>query len=251
MGEFAGVQNDYFTVGTQLVGSGVPQRYIGFSPLTSSYKHAAGARNDFGAGFSFQDYTIGAYCRRNGDHLSIFVGATVNGESVSRGSDGGVRGIGSVGSSTITSQVFTVPYGNTQPIDYNIHGSSANSETAWFDGTSSSNSTNPYSNHKEIYRLENACASDGPTAEPHSGGNGSGEFVIPSFLAFLSTLGLGNIAGIMIYYIFPLTLSIACQIYESPLKLWWSRTSGTLVAAFCVGWFIGAASVAGADVFSF
>lgn len=81
--------------------------------------------------------------------------------------------------------------------------------------------------------------------------DGSGEFVIPSFLAFLSTLGLGNIAGIMIYYIFPLTLSIACHIYESPLKLWWSRTSGTLVAAFCVGWFIGAASVSGADVFSF
>ena len=193
MGEFSGVQNDYWSVGTQLVGRGVPQRYIGFSPATqvsSTYKHAGAARNDFGAGFSFQDYTIGTYCRRNGDHLSIFVGATVNGETVSRGSDGGIRGIGSVGASTNTSQVFTTPYGNTQPVDYQFHGSSINSQTAWYDA--SSNNTNPYSNHKEIYRLENACASDGPTAEPHSGGNGSGEFVQVRVLPPITTINVNN-----------------------------------------------------------
>ena len=185
MGEFAGVQNDYFTLGTQLVGPGVPQRYIGFSPLTSSYKHAAGARNDFGAGFSFQDYTIGTYLKRNGDHLSIYVAATMNGKNL------GSRGIGS-GAGAITSQVFTTPYGNTQPIDYNIHGSTANSQSAWFDGTSSSNSTDPYSNHKEIYRIENACASTGPTAEPHSGGNGSGEFVQVRVLPPITTINVNN-----------------------------------------------------------
>ena len=135
---------------------------------------------------SFQDYTIGTYLRRNGDHISIYVGATVNGETL------GSRGIGAIGASPGVTSIFTVPYGNTQPIDYNIHGSSANSETAWFDGTSSSNSTNPYSNHKEIYRLENACASTGPTAEPHSGGNGSGEFVTAAVLPPITTINVNN-----------------------------------------------------------
>ena len=86
MGEFAGVQNDYWSVGTQLVGQGIPQRYIGFSPasqVSSSYKHAAAARNDFGfgTGLVIVDFTIGTYIRRNGDHLSIYVGATKQGFS--------------------------------------------------------------------------------------------------------------------------------------------------------------------------
>tara|TARA_Y100001937_G_scaffold45320_1_gene63673 strand:- start:34565 stop:35944 length:1380 start_codon:yes stop_codon:yes gene_type:complete len=195
MGEFAGIQNDYFTVGTQLVGAGVPQRYIGFSPLTSSYQHAAGARNDFGAGTSFQNYTIGTYCRRNGDHLSIFVGATKNGSLVGTDNTTPNRGFGSINATTRLAGVFTTPYGNTQPVDYNLHGSTANSQIAWYDGDSSSNSTDPFSNQKEIYRLENACSSTGPTAEPHSGGNGTGQQVHVQVLSPITTINVNGHPG--------------------------------------------------------
>ena len=193
MGEFAGVQNDFWSVGRTLVGPGIPQRYIGFSPssaISSTYKHAAAARNDFGAGTSFQNYTIGTYCRRNGDHLSIFVGATKNGNVLSNGTNGLVRGMGAIGA-TINNQVIqTTPYGNTQPVDYKLHGSTINSEIAWYDA--SSNNTDPFTNQKEVYRLENACASDGPTAEPHSGGNGSGQNVSVQVFTPITTINVNN-----------------------------------------------------------
>ena len=197
MGEFAGVQNDFWSVGRTLVGPGIPQRYIGFSPaaqISSTYKHAASARNDFGAGFSFQDYTIGTYCRREGDHLSIFVGATKNGQQMSVGTNGEIRGMGAVGASTSNLVIQTVPYGNTQPVDYQLHGSTINSEIAWYDA--SSNNTDPFTNQKEVYRLENACASDGPTAEPHSGGNGSGENVSVQVFTPITTVNVNNHAGL-------------------------------------------------------
>ena len=194
MGEFAGVQNDYFTVGTQLVGAGIPQRYIGFSPLTGNYKHAASARNDFGAGTSFQNYTISAYCRRNGDHLSIFVGATINGNVVGTNDTMPNRGFGALNTTIRPASIFTVPYGNTQPVDYNLHASTSNAEIAWYNGGSSE--TNPYANQKEIYRLENACASDGPTGESHSGGNGSGQNVSVQVFTPLTTVNVNNHPGL-------------------------------------------------------
>ena len=197
MGEFAGVQNDFWSVGRTLVGPGIPQRYIGFSPaaqISSTYKHAASARNDFGAGFSFQDYTIGTYCRREGDHLSIFVGATKNGNRLSNVTNGLIRGMGAVGASNSNLVIQTVPYGNTQPVDYQLHGSTINSQIAWYDA--SSNNTDPFTNQKEVYRLENACASDGPTAEPHGGGNGSGENVSVQVFTPITTINVNNHPGL-------------------------------------------------------
>lgn len=205
MGEFAGVQNDYWSVGTQLVGQGIPQRYIGFSPasqVSSSYKHAAAARNDFGfgTGLVIVDFTIGTYIRRNGDHLSIYVGATKQGFSgVSTSGGGRTTGEGrSIGALNTVQQLNstapfftpTTPFGNSQPVDYKFHGSTITSETAWYDA--SSNNTDPASNHKEIYRITDACASDGPTAEPHSGGNGSGEFVTAQMLPPITSINVNT-----------------------------------------------------------